>query len=365
MGHIGKLAMIIIAAANLFFIVLLLMAAYSPYVNAVEHPLRASMGLTFPIFLFINFCFFVFFLLIKYKFAVLPLAGFLLCTPQIRTYFPINSRTKHVPEESIKILSYNIMLFDHFKKIDGKNPILTYIQESNADIICLQEFVPNGNKNRLTHTEVDAALKAYPYKSFNRIGKKHKDGTNGMVCYSKFPILSSKPVAYESDHNGSVVHEIKIGNDTITLINNHLESNKLSTEDKVLYEGMIADPEARKVKRGMIHLLSKLQEAVAIRAIQAKAVAAEIAASKHPYIIVCGDFNDSPLSNAHRIISADLDDAFTKSGRGPGISYNRNKFYFRIDHILISKNLKAYNCTVDRSIKDSDHYPIWCYISKK
>ena len=28
-------------------------------------------------------------------------------------------------------------------------------------------------------------------------------------------------------------------------------------------------------------------------------------------------------------------------------------------------NLKAYNCTVDRSIKASDHYPIWCHISKR
>ena len=53
------------------------------------------------------------------------------------------------------------------------------------------------------------------------------------------------------------------------------------------------------------------------------------------------------------------------SGKGLGISYNQNKFYFRIDNILISPNLKAYNCTVDRSIKASDHYPIWCYISKR
>ena len=33
--------------------------------------------------------------------------------------------------------------------------------------------------------------------------------------------------------------------------------------------------------------------------------------------------------------------------------------------ILISPNQKASNCTVDRSIKDSDHYPIWCYIGKQ
>ena len=39
--------------------------------------------------------------------------------------------------------------------------------------------------------------------------------------------------------------------------------------------------------------------------------------------------------------------------------------HFRIDHIMTSPNLEVYNCEVDRSIKASDHYPIWCYIRKK
>lgn len=364
MKNIGKLAILIIAIANIIFIGLLLLAAYSPYVDAEAHPLRACMGLTFPVFLVINLCFLIFWALVRYKIALLPLAGFLLCAPQIRMYCPMNFG-KDAPEESIKILSYNIMLFDHFKKTDGGNPILNYIRESEADIICLQEFMPNNNKKRLTQAEVDRALAAYPYKQFNRVGNRQKGGSNGMVCYSKYPILSSRRVEYDSNHNGSVVYEIKVGNDTITLINNHLESNKLTAEDKQLYEGMIAEPEAGKMKKGAKHLLNKLREAVAIRAGQARAVADEVAASRHPYVIVCGDFNDSPLSNAHHIISGNLDDAFTQSGRGPGISYNRNRFYFRIDNILVSKNLKTYRCTVDHSIKDSDHFPIWCYVSKE
>ena len=119
------------------------------------------------------------------------------------------------------------------------------------------------------------------------------------------------------------------------------------------------------VQSGARLLIRKLAEASAIRAPQADSIAQEIAASRYPYIIVCGDFNDTPISYAHRVIEKGLNDAFTKSGRGLGISYNQNKFYFRIDNILASKNLKPYNCTVDRSIKESDHYPIWCYLKKK
>ena len=118
-------------------------------------------------------------------------------------------------------------------------------------------------------------------------------------------------------------------------------------------------------KSGARLLIRKLAEASAIRGSQADSIAQEIASSQHPYIIVCGDFNDTPISYAHRVIGQGLNDTFTQSGRGLGISYNQNKFYFRIDNILASKNLKSYNCTVDRSIKESDHYPIWCYLKKK
>ena len=193
-------------------------------------------------------------------------------------------------------------------------------------------------------------------------GKGH---TNRIACYSKFPILSSRTLDYASEYNGSVVYELKMGEDTVMLINNHLESNKLTKEDKVVYESMLKSPETEKVKSGARLLIRKLAEASAIRAPQADSIAQEIAASRYPYIIVCGDFNDTPISYAHRVIEKGLNDAFTKSGRGLGISYNQNKFYFRIDNILASKNLKPYNCTVDRSIKESDHYPIWCYLKKK
>lgn len=206
-------------------------------------------------------------------------------------------------------------------------------------------------------------LKAYPYKNIQNVGMK--GSANKIACYSKFPILSSKVLKYESAYNGSAAYELKIDNDTVTLINNHLESNKLTKRDKVIYEDMLKAPEAEKVKNGARQLISKLAEASAIRAPQARKIEKEISSSKHQYIIVCGDFNDTPISYTHRIIARNMDDAFTESGAGLGISYNQNKFFFRIDNILTSKNMKAYNCTVDRSIKDSDHYPIWCYISKR
>ena len=364
MRHIGKVVAYLILAVNSFFAGMLLLTAYSPHIHPAVHPVESCLGLTFPIFLLINLCFMIFWLIVRYKYALLPLLAFVFCYPQIRTYLPVNFTTKTVPEGSIKILSYNIMGFGNLKKENGKNAILEYIRESDADIVCLQEYHTStvASNRFIKEKEVQNELKAYPYRHVQTVGQ---GGTNQIAIYSRFPILSARKLGYKSNYNGSAIYELKVNEDTITLINNHLESNKLTLEDKEVYEDILKDPNTHNVKTGMRQLVGKLAEASAIRSFQADSIATAIAASKHPYIIVCGDFNDTPISYTHRKIAENLNDAFTESGRGLGISYNQNKFYFRIDNILISDNMKAYNCTVDRSIKDSDHYPIWCYVKIK
>nr|WP_321374209.1 endonuclease/exonuclease/phosphatase family protein [uncultured Bacteroides sp.] len=366
MKHLGKALIYAIVAVNMLFVGLLLFSAYSPWlINPTVHPVLSCFGLILPVFLLINFCFLIFWIFTYPKLALISALGFILCFGQIRTYIPINSRTDKIPGYCIKVLSYNVMGFNKLKKHTQTDPnlILEYILKKNPDIICLQEFQFSSDKSHLTEKGINSALSDYPYHKKTNVSAVGNG--NWVACYSKFPILSSRLIKYKSTYNGSVIYELLIKEDTVTVINNHLESNKLTKEDKDVYVDMIKEPEAGKVKRGVRHLVKKLAEASAIRSLQAKAVSKEIAASKHRSMIVCGDFNDTPISYAHRVIAQDLDDAFTQSGRGLGISYNQHMFYFRIDNILISKNLTAYNCTVDNSIKESDHYPIWCYIAIK
>ena len=360
MEHFGKFVLFLILAINAFTIGMLILTAYSPYFDPRVHPLASCLGIIFPVFLAINICFLIFWIVINYRFALLPLVGLLICFPQIRTYIPMNFKTKSIPEGSIKLLSYNVMSFSNLKKENGKNPILTYLANSDADIICLQEYNAVEKKKYVTEQDIKKALKAYPYYSIRPQGK----GDVQLACFSKFPILSVQSIKYESNYNGSIKYTLKVNEDTITLINNHLESNKLTKEDRGIYEAMIKDPNAKKVKSGLRQLVGKFAEATTLRASQVDSVSKAIANSDYPTIIACGDFNDVSISYTHRILTQKLADAFTQSGRGLGISYHQNKFYFRIDNILLSQNLEAYNCTVDRSIKASDHYPIWCYISK-
>ena len=364
MKHLGKLVILLLGAVNLLFVVIMLCTAYSPYIQPVEHPVLSCLGLAFPIFLLLNVGFLLFWLIIQqYKCALLPLVGFLLCIPQIQTYCPVNFGTDNLPEENLKLVSYNIMGFGDQTSGKGMdNPVLNYLKDSDADILCLQEYATKKTSRHPSQRDVDKALAAYPYHRTDAVGKGK---LNVMACYSKLPILSAKPLDYASSSNGSMVYELAWGADTLLVISNHLESNKLTREDKETYEDMLNDPEKEKVKSGVRLLLHKLAYASAIRAPQADAVAREIARSPHRYIVACGDFNDSPISYAHRVISGQMEDAFVESGCGLGISYHRNKFYFRIDHILNSPDLKAYDSKVDRRIKASDHYPIECRIARE
>ena len=358
-NFLGKVLLTI----NVLVALLMVLCAFSSYISPYTFPVLSCAGLAFPIFLLLNFLFFAFWLFFNRRYALLPLVVMFVCIGQIRAFLPVNISMKQVPDDAIKILSYNVMFYDSHQPHTEESPneIVRYIQNSNADIVCLQEasFNNSNSKKFLSEKVFRKALSTYPYFSF------HKEKGSGWVCLSRFPILSTRSIPYESVGNGTVAYELKVGNDTLLLVNNHLESNKLSIDDRTAYRDMIIDPKEDKVKTTSKLLIGKVADAVSIRASQADSVAKFIQDSKHKYVVVCGDFNDSSLSYAHRVIGKGLNDAFVDTGNGLGVSYNRYGFYFRIDHIMASESLDLFNCTVDNSIKTSDHYPIWCYIKKK
>ncbi len=179
--------MMVILLVNLLFTGLFLWVAYSPYIQPVSHPALACLGLTFPIFLFIEVAFLLFWLLIQqYKAALIALLGLLLGYGPIRTYLPIRMSTDEVPEGSFKLLSYNIMGFDGCKRVKGGNPVLDYLLESQADILCLQEYVTM-NHPYLSQGDVEKALSPqYPYHRICSVYDRPALG-NQKAHNSKYP----------------------------------------------------------------------------------------------------------------------------------------------------------------------------------
>ncbi len=351
---IKKIFITIFIAVNLFVIAAMNFCAYTAYLPPQIYPNWSYFGLIFPVFLFLDAMFIIFWLLFRRKLMVLPLAGMLACAWAVRAYFPINIK-QTPPDDAIKVLSYNVFHFGNTPNVKPEdNPIVNYILQSNADIVCLQE----ASRYDMDHIE-DLFTTVYPYC---RLEVSKKDC---FAILSKHPIVNSRELNYPSETNSSFAYEILIGNDTVMVINNHLESYKLNDEDKKQYKQIIKNPEENGAEEKYNSLVSKIIKATSVRGIQADSISAFVGRCHHKYIISCGDFNDSPISYVHHTMTKQLNDAYTRSANGPGLSYNRSGMYFRLDNILISENLIPYAAVVDRSIKDSDHYPIFCSLKMK
>ncbi|MDR3340770.1 MAG: endonuclease/exonuclease/phosphatase family protein [Candidatus Symbiothrix sp.] len=353
---------------NVLTLLVLLASAYSDYVSPYRSLIFPYLGLFFPFILLGNILLLCVWLFLKnWRMMGLNFLVLLVCFPAIHTYFPLHLKTKEIPENSFKLLTYNVMRFESIKRDtpDQPNKILQYIKDADADVVCLQEYgAAVTTPGFLKEKDILKAMKNYPYHFIHYLHFPYQSEILGLAIFSKFPILSTRKVPYESDYNGSFVTELDIHGKKVTLINNHLESNKLSEEERNNYYKMTQEIGTQSLDVFTKTMTKRLSPAYKIRALQAQLIADIVAKNKNPYIIVCGDFNDTPISYARHKIKGNLCDAFVDSGFGLGITYNKYRFLFRIDYILYGKNIKSYNCTVGK-LRNSDHYPVWCYLELK
>ena len=367
MKPLKKFFRIALYTFNTVFLLSLLLSAFSGYVSPDRSVFFSYLGLFFPFIFIVNLAVFIVWLLFRrWKAALVHFVVFCICGGAIYTYCPLHKKTETIPENAIKILTYNTMRFNNIKKDDPSgdppNKILQYILENDADIVCIQEFgASKNNPKLLTEQIVMDALKKYPYNYTHPLQYPYKNEDFGLAIFSRFPILSIQKVPYESPYNGSFIAELDIRGKRVTLINNHLESNKLSQEERDNYYQMTQEIDTQILDNFTQMMAKRLTPAFKDRAFQAQVISKIIKENKNPYLIVCGDFNDTPISYARYKIKGNLRDAFVDSGFGLGITYNKYRFLFRIDYILHSNNIKSYNCTVG-DLNSSDHYPLWCYL---
>lgn len=350
----------LIAGANIATILLMLLAGYSDRLNPEQHPILSVLGMTFPVFLLVNLLFLFLWLTIKWKKAWIPIAGFAAAYVPITLFMPVNMR-QEVPEGTIKLISYNVCTYGgNYKYENGFETVFSYLERQKADIVCLQEDVDSWRR----YVFIKYA-KIYPYNDTTML---HNNAFtyNCVGIHTRFPIIRKERIWYPSNTNGSVAYYLNTGKDTLLVINNHLEGTHLSESERNNYKRMLRGKMERDTaKAESMFLIEKLGNNNAKRAVQADIVHRYIEEHRQYPTIVCGDFNDTPISYARRTIAQGLTDCFQTTGRGLGLSYNQKGFYFRIDHILCSPDLQPYNCQVDDEMDASDHYPIICHLKMR
>lgn len=368
---VGRILKYTIFATNIIVIIILLMSILAWYVVPSKVSIIAYLGLGFPVILFLNTLYLILWVItFRWKYALVQLVVILACWQPIMTCFPIHLKTEEqkLPENKFKVLTYNVRAFNWKRGKEAReNPIFKYLVDSKADIICLQEFAVSSKKNNkgiISESELNDILKDYPYHKIIMLGTSRGNLMYGLACYSKFPIEKASRLPLESSYNGSAMFEVVINKKRVTLVNNHLESNRITAEDKQLYKEFFKTRDKETFGEVAMNIQNRLGAAYQIREVQAETIRKLIDEQESDATIVCGDFNDSPISYAYYTIKGDLVDSYANSGLGYGITYHENKFWFRIDFIMHSLALQSYNCTIDK-VKYSDHYPVWTYLAFK
>ena len=177
--------------------------------------------------------------------------------------------------------------------------------------------------------------------------------------------MSTKEFTFKGSYNGAAVYEIDINGEIYLVANTHLESNRISASDKKLYGNLLVKRDSETFNKVTSNIKERLGRGYTKRAIQVQKLSDYIARQEFDKQIICGDFNDTPISYAYKKMKGNpLKDAYASTGFGPGITYYEDFFLFRIDYILHSKNLKSHKTKVDRG-KFSDHYPVLTYLSEQ
>lgn len=342
----------IFLGANICTVLLLWLTVISTFVSPSEYPSLSLLGLFFPILVVIDVAFIFFWLIFHFSLVWVPILGLAVVSSYAMDYCPTNTKKYH-SDSAICVVTYNL---GGVQTDEDQQEVVRFLKEKKPDIACFQEMT-GSMMNMPEFLQFVDSMHYYKVK-----------GT-GKYILTRFKLLGDTiHIDYPTNPvrtNNSTACWIYCQGDSLLLVSNHLESNSLNDSDKTEYKDMILEPERERVEQGGRLLKRKLSNAAYYRGAQTDTLCALVDKNPKKSIILCGDFNDTPISYTYQKLTKRLDCAFRETGRGAGFTYKRNGIYVRIDHIFMSKDWQCLKCYVDDKIKASDHYPVVAYMQKK
>ncbi|MEA1878340.1 MAG: endonuclease/exonuclease/phosphatase family protein [Bacteroidota bacterium] len=354
MRDILKLLLILI---NIGFAALMIGAVLSRSISPDTFWPLAFLGLSFPALAITNFLFLIYWLILFKKPVFISLAVLILALPALNSSFRFFS--KDLPdkaENSLSLMSYNVRLFDVFNwsgRANNGKELISFLGKSETDIICLQEFMENNTKAyNLRSVKKQLPYNPYSYINYNYQAFKRK---HGLAIFSNYPILEGGKGSFSGTRNMFIYADVKLPKDTIRIFNVHLESIHLDYQQYNLIDSLNLTVNYSS-KEELKRIARNVKQAFIKRSEQIEVLRKEVDKSPFP-VIICGDFNDTPVSYTYKNLKKDLKDSFVESGKGMGASYQKFKLPLRIDYILHDQRLFSGRHEVI-DVDYSDHKPI-------
>ena len=332
---------------NIVLTIMTFVAYLLPFLAPKLFPLLSVLTLMMPLFLILNFLFFIYwFLQFKKRMFVSGLV-LLMGITFINKFYKFSQTDLPKTETDFSVMSYNVRLFNLFEWIpdtDVTAKIREFINEKNPDIICIQEYSASS----------DIDLRVYTHRYIFMQGDKIK---TGQAIFSKFPIINEGNLEFPNSSNSAIFADIKKGKDIIRVYNMQLQSIKISPDVNEISENI---EEINKTKSQM--MFKRISVAFGKQQRQAEIIMNHKKDCEYP-IIICGDLNNSSFSYVYRSIRGKLNDTFEDAGTGFGKTYNFKLYPARIDYIFADERMKVKSFESFSDFDNSDHFPIMARLS--
>jgi endonuclease/exonuclease/phosphatase family metal-dependent hydrolase len=303
-------------------------------------------GICFPVLLVANAALLIYWAIRRKNWLFLPLVALssnIAYYPRIYQ-LPFSKLSKHDSVADIVVASYNV----HNFQLDYGGSSLTNIAElmegKHVQVLCLQEVPEDVDSQTL--------LQAFHWLPYITSTQKTKKSTK-VVVLSAFPIKSNQTISFPERANCAILVDLAVRGKPLRILTCHLQTTN--------WNQIKSGPSFGRSKGiglgDLIDNFALVERNFEYRASQVDSLAKIIAQTPNP-TIVCGDFNDSPISYTYHKMRGNLDDSFSECGKGYGYTYRYLHKLFRIDYLFYTPaSLKA-NYYESPEVEYSDHKPI-------
>ena len=354
-GVFGRIIVFLLAILAFVGVIAMAMSVLCSYVDPTKFVWLSFFGLMFWAILFYNLVVFALLLLMWSRKVWISIVALLIAIPGVYKSF---STGRSLEGGGLRVMTYNVLQFKDLDDAERRRDSVAFemacmVKDYRPDVLCIQEFSPFMTKmSRKDCIDHFGEMMEMPYNYYH-----NKANFGGNVIFSKYPLYALEediPFAKENDY-GAVARVDAGSKGVFYVLNCHLTSFQLTKEEVAVFSERGNSKE--QVEEYGKSIVSKLVSAYKKRSQEVSEMLEHIPHDGRP-LLLCGDFNDTPLSYTyHQIYHAGFVDGFVKAGHGIGRTYAGKLPLLRIDYVWANEQIQPMSFKRIK-YKGSDHYPV-------